>query len=85
MGQNPISFFVAEIVGSYEWPYPFSKIYDYYYHPAKAESLNWNTARTQAGRLYAYFVPEIERELQVKIIAFQVDRKGHKVNCYKVI
>jgi len=79
-----ISFFVADIVGSYDWLYPFSIIYDRYYDPDRTEYLNWNTARTQAGRLYASCIPEIEKELQVKITTALVDRKGHRVNCYKV-
>ena len=73
--QTP-EFFVAELVGSHDWPYPFSTIYHGYYSAARSLYVNWNTARTMAGKLYLDFVPRIERELGVKLDTFVTSREA---------
>ena len=87
--ENPssadITVFVAEIVGSYDWPYPFDSIYHHYYKAERTVGVNWNTARTQAGKIFSSLIPKIETELKMKIEAFITQRKGHPVTCYKLV
>lgn len=82
---DPVQFFVAEIVGSWDWPYPFDTVYHAYHDPSKASFVNWNTARGQIGKLYKEAIPDIETTLKIKIKSFLANRKGHKVACYEIL
>ena len=79
-----VTLFVADLVGSYDWPYPFDSIYHHYYKAERTDGVNWNTARTQAGKIFMALIPKIETELKLKIEGFLAQRKGHPVTCYRL-
>lgn len=82
---SAVNFFVADLVGSYDWDYPFDTVYAYYEDVNRPQIMNWNVARTQIGKLFVKAIPEIEKELNVKITSFTAHRKGHLVNCYNMV
>lgn len=84
METGKTDFVVADLVGSGRWIYPFSIIYDTYYQQSKSDFVNWNTARTNAGRMFSSIYKEIAKELGVEISQSVAKRKGHNVTCYYI-
>jgi hypothetical protein len=81
---DPVTFFVAEVVGSYDWEYPFDTVYEAYHDPNRLAITNWQAARTQIGRIFAKATPWLESKLGMKVTAFMAHRKGHLINCYRL-
>jgi hypothetical protein len=81
---DPVTFFVADLVGPHDWEYPFDTVYDAYYDPNRPSVTNWQASRTQIGRIFARSLPWIESKIGMQITPFQSHRKGHLINCYRI-